>query len=257
MRKALFTLDIDNYEPKVKDITFPLMSHWAHKIGAEFIPIRERKFPGWPVVYEKLQIHDLGRGYDWSIFMDADAMVYPETPDWTALMKKDTVAHYGFDWAPVRWSTDEYFLRDGRFIGSANWLAIASDWCLDLWRPLDDLTLEEAVARIHPTVPEGQRKLDPSHLIDDYTLSRNIARFGLKAVSVMEMAKSFGQSENWYWHRYDIPSEQKAEAMHIILSGGTRAECERVGITLGKDMDAHPGWHVPMNILEGEWGGRK
>jgi hypothetical protein len=257
MRKALFTLDIDDYEPEVKKVTFPLMSHWAHKIGAEFHQITERKFPDWPVVYEKLQLYTMGRGFDWIIYMDADAMVYPETPDWTALMKKDTVAHYGFDWAPVRWSMDEYFLRDGRMIGSANWLAIASDWCLDLWRPLEDLTLEAATARIHPTVPEGQRKLDPSHLIDDYTLSRNIARFGLKCISVMELAKSFNQNENWYWHRYDIESGKKAAAMNIILNGGSRADCEKVGIRLKDGMEAHPGWHVPMSILEGRWGGRK
>ena len=86
MRKILFTLDIDDYEPEVKKVTFPLMSHWAHKIGAEFVPITVRKFPTWPVVYEKMQIHERGRGYDWVLYLDADAMVYPETPDWTAMM---------------------------------------------------------------------------------------------------------------------------------------------------------------------------
>jgi hypothetical protein len=76
--------------------------------------------------------------------------------------------------AGVRWSYDQYFRRDGRHIGSCNWFTVASDWCLDLWRPLDDLTLDEALANINITIGERNSRLcGTEHLIDDYTLSRN------------------------------------------------------------------------------------
>ncbi len=54
---------------------------------------------------------------------------------------------------------------------------MASNWCLDLWRPLDDLTFEEAVQNINITIGERNSGFcTADHLIDDYTLSRNIAR---------------------------------------------------------------------------------
>jgi hypothetical protein len=50
---------------------------YASKIGAEFRVIRERRFPGWPLDYEKLQIHELARedGNDWSIYGNARSSV--------------------------------------------------------------------------------------------------------------------------------------------------------------------------------------
>jgi len=182
MKKVLYLLNIDNFAPEVTALTYPLIHRYAEKIGAEVCVITERRFHGWPVVYEKLQIHRLGQenGADWHIYLDSDALVHPNTPDWTNFLAMDTVAHNGVDMAAIRWRYDEYFLRDGRNVGSCNWNTIASKWCLDLWRPLD-LTLREALASIRPTAQElGSGVIDAAHLIDDYALSRNIARFGLK-----------------------------------------------------------------------------
>jgi len=98
--------------------------------------------------------------------------------DVTDHLDRRTVCHNGQDMAGNRWRYDRFFRRDGRHIGSCNWFAAASDWCVDLWHPLDDLTLEEAVANIFPIVDETQGIVDPSHLIDDYTLSRTSPNSG-------------------------------------------------------------------------------
>jgi hypothetical protein len=249
-RKVVVTLNIGNYQPEVRSITYPFLMHWADKIGADFVEITERKFPEWPVVYEKLQCRDIiRRGYEWLIFYDADTLVYPDCPDWTALVPKDHVACYGFDWAPIRWSMDRYFLRDGRMIGTAGWCTIASEWCDDIWTPLD-MSPEEAIERLHPTVAECQRKMEPSHLIDDYTVSRNVARFGLKAVGLMALMGKYSQEGVWYVHNYEVPSAEKADYLRKVIS-----EDRLVKDSKGEEHQV-PGWRVPISMLKGgPWNG--
>lgn len=211
MKKTVYTLNIDNFAPEITELTYPLIKHYAHRIGADFYIINERKFPDWPVTYEKLQIHELGKqhGNDWNVYIDSDALVHPETLDWTSFLTKDTVAHNGSDFANIRWRYDNYFRRDGRNVGSCNWFTIASDWCLDLWHPLD-IPLHEALDNIYPTVNEINTVITPDHLIDDYTLSRNIARYGLKFTTFREILEAHKmENANFFWHLYTISIDQK------------------------------------------------
>ena len=220
-RKTLYTLNVGMaYEPEITAFTYPLMKHYAEKIGADFHIITERKYPSWPITYEKLQIHDLARKHlnDWSIYVDSDALIHPEMIDFTLHMSKDTVAHNGCDMASIRWRYDHYFRRDGRNIGSCNWFTIASDWCLDLWRPLDDMTLEQALRNIYPTVGELTSVITPDHLIDDYVLSRNIARFGLKYRNAKDIIRDVGIPDaNIFWHSYTITLAEKVSQMKEIV----------------------------------------
>ena len=221
MSKCLWTLNIGNFAPSITEITYPLMRHYARKIGAEFRVITERKFPAeFPIPYEKLQINELGRDYEWNIFLDADTLVHPQCIDFTEYMTRDTVAHNGQDFASVRWTYDKYFRRDGRNIGSCNWLAIASNWCLDLWKPLDDLTMQEAVNNITITVSESRcGVIDRHHLLDDYTLSRNIAKFGLKHTTCRDIFnRLFGTPDvASFWHAYTLPIADKTKQMHRVV----------------------------------------
>ncbi len=223
--KHLYLLNIDGYAPEICAMTYPLIKFYAHRIGATIRTISERKYPGWPVVYEKLQIWDLAHQFpaDWHIYLDSDALVHPETVDWTEFLPRDTVAHNGVDFANVRWKYDDYFRRDGRHIGSCNWLAIASDLCLDLWRPLQRqewprLTLQQAVANISPTVSELNTIITAEHLIDDYVLSRNIAKYGLKFTSLIELQKKIGIPDaNFFWHAYTDTVDVKVQKMRETL----------------------------------------
>ena len=228
--KTLYTLCVDDYAPQITAITFPLLQHYAEKIGAKFHIIKERKFPHLPPVMEKMQIWELAQGEckaDWHIFFDADALIHPEMWDLTALMNKDTTCSGSVsDFTPVRFRPDKYFLRDGRFIGKGNWCLIASDWCLDIWHPLD-ISVEEAIGNINLTVAEVRSGvMKPEHLIDDYVVSRNIARFGLKHVLLSQLANQVATGHGQYqhdasgyvWHQYLHDVDKKAEMMKQQLN---------------------------------------
>jgi hypothetical protein len=176
-KKTLFTLAVDDYPKEITALTFPMLQGYAEKIGADFHVITERRFPDWPVVCEKWQIHRLMQelGSMWGVFFDADALVHPETPDFTGLLPLTTVATWKRDSAGLRYKLDRHFIRDGRSIGTCGWCSIASYMCLDLWKPPDDLTFEQALDQVYPTVGEASKGMERSHLLDDYILSRNIA----------------------------------------------------------------------------------
>lgn len=221
MKKVVYLLNLGgSYAPQITSLTYPLIRNYARKIGAGVVEIRDRKFPDWPITYEKLQIHELAKanGAEWNIYIDSDALVHPDTPDWTNFIPKDTVAHNGIDMANLRWKYDHVFLRDGRNIGSCNWFTIASHWCLDLWRPLDDITPREALESINPTVEEMNTVITPDHLVDDYALSRNIARFGLKVQTLLALEKQLGfVGSEFLHHLYTIPTVAKAKDLEETL----------------------------------------
>jgi len=222
MKKTIFTLNVDGYSPEITEMTYPLIRYYANKIGADFYIIDKRKFKDWPVTYEKLQIYELGQAMknDWNIYIDSDAIIHPETLDWTLFLNKDTVSHNGNDFANIRWRYDKYFVRDGRHIGSCNWFTIGSDLCIDLWKPLD-LTPKEAISNIFPVVPEFNTVITTDHLIDDYALSRNIAQYGLKFKTIINIQKDLKMEDaNFHWHTYTNTKEEKIKMMKDLLING-------------------------------------
>lgn len=218
--KTLYLLNIGDYAPELTSITYPHIEYYADRIGADIFTIDDRKFPEWDMDYEKLQIYEIARKRrdDWAIYIDSDALVHPELPDLTELIPRDTVAHNGSDFAPIRWRYDDYFRRDGRHIGSCNWFAVASSWCLDLWRPLDDLTFAQAVENITLTADEKRSGvLTREHLVSDYALSRNIARFGLKFMTLGQLWESLHMRPEFFFHLYTVPVEEKIRQINEAL----------------------------------------
>jgi len=205
MKKTVFTLNIGNYEPEITALTFPLMKMYAQKIGADFHVISTRKFEGFPGL-EKFQIYEVGKEMqnDWNIFIDSDALIHPDFIDVTALLHKDTTCAYATsDFSPVRFMVDKYFCRDGRMIGKGNWFGVCSDWCLDYFHPLDDIPIEEAMAQCYPTLQErtAAKPMSPYNMVEDFIVSRNIARYGLKHTLVSELLAQRGRPINY------IPSQ--------------------------------------------------
>jgi hypothetical protein len=217
VKKTVYTLNVDDYAPEITEITFPYLKKWADKIEADFYVIKDRKFPEMPPVYEKFQIYELAKEHDndWNIFVDADALIHPDMFDVTSCINKDVTASYGSDFVPHRFRPSKYSLRDGRMIGKGNWFAVFSDWCLDYYHPLD-IPFEEAVKDIFPVVAELNFGITPCHLIDDYTVSRNIARYGLKHIIMPEM-QATGINVNMFAHQYLMPIEQKVLYLNKTL----------------------------------------
>jgi hypothetical protein len=220
MQKTIYTLCVNNYSPEIRNLTFPFLTHYAQKIRAEIVVMDKEAFPGWPTTYQKFQILDLARerGDDWAIYVDGDAIIHPETPDYTELISKNTILHHGHDFSGTRWRPDDYFRRDGRHWSTCNWFTVASDWCRDIWQPLTDLTLSQALANIYPTPHELDCGITPAHLIDEYVMSRNIARYGIKADTVMELNNRIGlPNAPFFFHQYTFRTAEKVSMLRNII----------------------------------------
>ena len=169
---AIWTLNIPNngipYLPKLCEITHKSISEYAQRIGADFNIITQRKFPAWPVTYEKMQLYELGTEYEDNLLVDSDLLIREDFPDFRNIIPKQNIGLYtAFD-ADKFYAPDKYFLRDGRKIGCSATMIYSSDFTHDIWTPLE-ISFEEARSNI---------KFD--YNIDEYCISRNLARFGLK-----------------------------------------------------------------------------
>ena len=71
--------------------------------------INERKFPDYPIMYEKLQIHELGADNDWNYYIDSACLVHPDMFDIAEVLPEDTILNYSADFANNRFCYDEYF----------------------------------------------------------------------------------------------------------------------------------------------------
>ena len=226
MKKTIFLLNIDNFAPEVTEITYPLIRYYADRIGAELHIITERKFPTMPVTYEKLQIYTLAReqGNDWNIYIDSDTLIHPECPDFSLYLKPDEIAFHAIDYSPMRFRPDRVFLKDHRFQAPGNWLAIASRKCLNLWKPLD-ISLKEALSNIFVSPQEFQAGIKKEHLIDDYTLARNIAQFHLKVKTCKQIYEEQKFWPGFLQHQYLMPtSERVAYLRGAIYNDGKTPE---------------------------------
>jgi hypothetical protein len=189
-KRCVHILLIDDYFPELCALTLPTIEAWAKRCNADVNYITKRRWPKWPLLTEKLQVYYDGTGYDWNILIDADVLVHPQTPDLFAqhlpadhIVAKDAYnAHRQF-----KIDNDIYFLRDGRDLGLSSCLVMASRWCHDLWRPLpEEMDLQTACDNI----------LQERKCIDEYSLSRNMARFGFKVIPPVDPQTSY----NLFYH---------------------------------------------------------
>lgn len=233
MQKTIYTLDIDGkFNTEIKALCFPLIRHYADKIGAHFHVITDRRYTvegdGLPIVLEKFQVGKLAIAHkdDWTLFIDADALIHPDMPDVFELVSEDTVFHNGHDFSLNRFKSDQYFQRDGRNIGSCTWLVGAGRRCVaDLWKFPENVF--DSINSIFPIQKEKDGIKSPASLIDDYTLSRNIARFGLKFTTLDQIWHQRAMTHNavWLWHAYNISNDEKLNGKVIALNDdGTERE---------------------------------
>ena len=217
MNKTIFLLNIDKYAPKITKLTYPLIEYYADKIGANIVKITKRKYPDYPVTYEKFQIYDLASS-DWNIYIDSDTLILPEFFDLTPFMNKGVTYFPSNNIAPSRFKSDKYFLRSGSKFSAPTSFVFTSDWCLDVWKPVDDLSLEQIKNNIYK-VPRDfeckkskikeycQNRYESTYFIDDYLVARNIAKYGLKPdymTSVYE--ELFNHTDLLYWVKFPLTS---------------------------------------------------
>lgn len=209
MKKLIVTLNV-NYSKEITDITYPYIESYAKKIDADFKVISERKFHNFPVNIEKFQLYELSKDYDWTIFIDSDALIHPNCPDLTEVYGKDVVIFNAYDLYPQRFKPNNYTRRDKRNIGACTWLTIFSDWTRDIWKPYSDP--QKYLDQIHPIHRETNFGYNPDHILDDYLVSRNIAKYGIKVKTVLnDMFWSYAPNKHplFFIHEYSISLEEK------------------------------------------------
>jgi hypothetical protein len=171
MKKAVFVVRVDNYFPELCQYTIPSIKLYAKNIGADYREITTRMYPDFPPTYEKMQIHHLGRGYDVCMLSDADNILHPDCIDLSMFAYNRVGSFSAFD-SRTMFEQDTYFKRDERNLGVATGFVITHALTHDAWTPLE-WGWEEA-----------RKKTKREFIIDEYCVSRNIAKYGLKFVGL-------------------------------------------------------------------------
>tara|TARA_B100000902_G_scaffold99510_1_gene101928 strand:+ start:401 stop:1072 length:672 start_codon:yes stop_codon:yes gene_type:complete len=188
MRKLIHVVNINDFFPELFALTYPTIRSYAERNGYMINMITERKFPDYPINYEKMQVYEDGKDAEVNILCDADMLIHPKFPDVTTFLQRDSIAfndNYNISW---KYHVDRirYFMRDGRDVGIATNFVVTSDWTHDAWEPLSLSQKDiEDLAKKENTESEN----DPSqrgwgHYADEFALSYNMAKYGLKYTGV-------------------------------------------------------------------------
>lgn len=197
MKKCVHVININDYFPELFELTIETIKHFATKIDADLNIITTRKWPDWPLLTEKLQVYDYGKGYDWNILIDADILINPNAYDPFIDFDPSIVGCKDEYPANKQLKMDEVFLRDGRNIGLSGCLIATSKETHNLWKfpDMDKKTIFNNIIQ--------DRKV-----VDEYVISRNLAKYG------------YGYRElypiNYYNYFYHLGMYEKNEQMMLI-----------------------------------------
>ena len=187
MRKLIHVVNINDFFPELFALTYPTIRSYAERNGYMINMITERKFPDYPINYEKMQVYEDGKDAEVNILCDADMLIHPEFPDVTEFLKRDSIAfndNYNISW---KYHVDRirYFMRDGRDVGIATNFVVSSDWTHDVWEPLSLSQKDiEDLAKKENTDTGGAEGRGWGHYADEFALSYNMAKYGLKYTGV-------------------------------------------------------------------------
>lgn len=174
-KTVVYVVRVNNYWPELCELTLPNLRYYAKKLNAELVEITERKYPDFPPTYEKLQVYDLGSQNEWNILIDADVILHPLMPDFRLVLPPDTVGFdSGYEASSYLDTRSKYFLRDGRNRGIATGLVVTNNITHELWTPLE----------YGWDVAKTRTKRE--FIIDEYCLSRNLARFNYKYLGIFQ-----------------------------------------------------------------------
>ena len=175
MKKCVHTIVVDNWFPEMCSITVELIKRWADKIKADFNLISKTKFPSFPVNYEKMQIWESGKNYEWNVYLDADMIVNPKRmPDFT--LQNPRLFYFEAQLSDPKqcYCPHPYFERDDRNFGISDCFIATPSYYHDLWHP-SEISFEEL---------KKLCKLD-ERIVSELFINLNIARFGLKGLGTI------------------------------------------------------------------------
>jgi hypothetical protein len=175
MKKCIHVVAIEGYEPEMCSITIPTIQNYAKKINADFNLISKTKFDGFPPNYERFQIWESGKDYEWNLNIDADFLIHPGCEDPTTYLDKATVGTLMAFSINAVFKNNKYFTRDGRNTGLSDNYIITSSLTHDLWEPF--VGSFEEVKKM--CLPHQERR------VSEFVVSNNLAKYGLKMCGVI------------------------------------------------------------------------
>jgi len=171
MKKRVYVLVVDNYLPEVCEVSLPLIEKYAEKINAEFYMISDKKFPDLPVSYEKLQIYELGKDYDWNILIDADMLIHPNMYNIFDILPEGFVGVWHQYAGSILFKNIELGI-------AANFLLVPKSHH-EVWKPFDNP---------HERVKDLKNPFN----LDEYCISYNMKQLGYK-ISGVEIGDAYGK----------------------------------------------------------------
>lgn len=176
MKNIIHVVYINDYFPELWEMCLPTIKQYAYKTKSELNIITQRKFPDWHINYEKFQVYEDGKYADSNFLIDADVLIHPKFPDFSnGISLPHHIAFNDNYHASTKFHVADniYFQRDGRDVGIASNAVISFKSTHDVWEPLN---ISPAKGKTITYVREGD--------IDEYTLSHNMAKYGLKYTGI-------------------------------------------------------------------------
>ena len=175
---CVHVVDIDDYFPELKELTLPTIERFCDNIKADLNVVTERRFPDWPMLTEKLQIYENGKGYPFNILLDLDILVHPDCYNPFEKNIPETYCAFKDNFhSDQQHINDIYFARDGRNVGISGCAVFTTFYTHDLWKFPIELSKEEIYENI----------LQERKTVDEYVASRNLAKYGLKYIEPYPM----------------------------------------------------------------------
>jgi hypothetical protein len=157
------------WQASLAEVTLPHLKRYAEKIGADLNVISQRRFPDWPLSFEKHQIFEAGKDYDWNLYFDVDVLIHPDMDDFTLRHPSEKVGNWWYQ--DVRGICEaermDVFREDGRYYGVPDCFVATSRKTHGLWTPLGG-NFDHYIPLL---------TTDDRSLITTFSLSFNLARY--------------------------------------------------------------------------------
>lgn len=107
VKKAIVSGAFGERYLKMAEVTYPTMASYAKSVGADFVPLKERRYPQATAHWEKLQLHGVLEQYDRVIWFDSDVVVRPGAQNLFDMVEEETFG--AWDEAPSKsWDYAEF-----------------------------------------------------------------------------------------------------------------------------------------------------
>jgi hypothetical protein len=195
MNKCIHVVCVNNYRLDIACKTVPYLQFYAKRIGADFNLITDRKYPEWPVTYEKMQIYDLGKKYNCNILLDCDILLDHKMYDITEIVPSNCIGTWMVYDPAITIKEDEFIKLDGSDRIPVTNCIVTRQSQHEFWKPFDSISMATALSR-----------MKREFVIDEYCVGRNTKKNNFSIVGVIEK-----RVENKLFFHGNITTESNSE----------------------------------------------